>query len=43
LRKNGFPEGFQVLCANCNIGRHINGGICPHESNRKREGVPMGN
>lgn len=31
LRKNGFPKGFQVLCANCNCGRHWNGGICPHE------------
>lgn len=31
LRKNGFPEGFRVLCANCNCGRHWNGGTCPHE------------
>jgi hypothetical protein len=26
-----FPEGFQVLCFNCNSGRHRNGGTCPHE------------
>jgi hypothetical protein len=32
LRKNGYPEGFRVLCANCNFGRHINGGACPHET-----------
>lgn len=32
LRKNGYPEGFRVLCANCNFGRHINGGVCPHET-----------
>ena len=31
LINNGFPDGFQVLCANCNIGRHINDGICPHK------------
>lgn len=30
LRKNNFPEGFQVLCWNCNCGKSINGGICPH-------------
>jgi len=27
----GFPEGFQLLCANCNTGKHRNGGVCPHE------------
>jgi hypothetical protein len=31
LRNNGFPEGFQVLCANCNCGKHWNGGVCPHQ------------
>jgi len=30
--QNGFPKGFQVLCANCNFGRHINGGVCPHQT-----------
>lgn len=30
LRKNNYPDGFQVLCWNCNAGKHINGGICPH-------------
>lgn len=30
LCKNRFPAGFQVLCFNCNIGRHLNGGVCPH-------------
>lgn len=28
--KAGFPEDLQVLCFNCNCGRAINGGICPH-------------
>jgi hypothetical protein len=31
LRKNKFPKGFQVLCMNCNIGKHRNGGLCPHQ------------
>lgn len=31
LRKNNFPEGFQVLCFNCNMGKSANGGVCPHE------------
>lgn len=30
LKDNGYPEGFQVLCMNCNTGRYQNGGICPH-------------
>ena len=31
LRKNNYPRGFQVLCFNCNWGKHINNGICPHK------------
>lgn len=30
LRKNNYPVGFRVLCHNCNLGRELNGGICPH-------------
>ena len=31
IRKNNYPIGlFQILCANCNLGKHING-ICPHK------------
>ncbi len=30
LKKNNFPEGFQVLCANCNLGKRTNK-YCPHE------------
>jgi hypothetical protein len=29
LRKSGYPEGYRVLCANCNKGRWVNGGECP--------------
>ena len=31
LKANGFPDGFQVLCMNCNFGKHVNGGVCPHK------------
>lgn len=31
LVKNNFPTGFQLLCYNCNCGRNLNGGICPHK------------
>ena len=29
--KNDFPNNIQLLCWNCNCGRHRNGGVCPHE------------
>lgn len=29
--KNNFPKGLQVLCFNCNHGKFINGGVCPHK------------
>lgn len=34
LKRNNFPEGFRVLCMNCNFshGRH---GYCPHVSPSK--------
>ena len=31
LRKNKFPDGYQVLCMNCQVGKHRNGGVCPHK------------
>jgi hypothetical protein len=42
LRDNGFPQGFQVLCANCNCGKHWNGGVCPHEMKERPSGGPDG-
>lgn len=32
LVRQGFPEGFQMLCWNCNAGKYLNGGICPHKA-----------
>jgi hypothetical protein len=26
-----FPDDYQVLCMNCNWGKHRNGGVCPHK------------
>lgn len=31
LVKNNFPKEFQVLCYNCNCGKRMNNGICPHK------------
>jgi len=30
LRQNNYPEGFQVLCFNCNCGKG-NYSVCPHD------------
>lgn len=30
LKKNNYPEGYRVMCFNCNTGRHIHGVVCPH-------------
>ena len=35
LKRNNFPPGYQVLCWNCNCGRSINNGICPHKTERE--------
>lgn len=35
LVHNKFPPGFQVLCFNCNLAKHIVG-ICPHNTQALR-------
>jgi hypothetical protein len=35
LKKNNFPNGFQVLCHNCNMAKGIYG-ICPHQTINKQ-------
>jgi hypothetical protein len=34
LRREGWPDYVRLLCFNCNLGRAINGGTCPHQSER---------
>ena len=34
LFKNNFPEGYQILCHNCNMAKGFYG-ECPHETMRK--------
>lgn len=31
LVSRGFPPTYQILCANCNHGKRMNNGVCPHE------------
>ena len=42
LIRNGFPDGFKVLCCNCNFakGRRDGDGICPHETIIKKTLFP---
>jgi hypothetical protein len=42
LRKRSYPPGFQVLCWNCNVGRHRNGGDCPHKKRKNKRCVGRG-
>lgn len=30
IKKNDYPKDLQILCFNCNCGRQLNDGICPH-------------
>lgn len=30
--QNNFPDTIQVLCANCNWGKRMNNGTCPHKN-----------
>lgn len=32
LIENGYPDAYQVLCWNCNEGKRLNKGICPHKA-----------
>lgn len=35
LIENNFPEGYRVLCCNCNWGCRRNNGVCSHVIHRK--------
>lgn len=30
-KRNNYPSSLQLMCFNCNLGRAINGGVCPHD------------
>jgi hypothetical protein len=30
LKRENYPDSVQTLCHNCNVGKHLNGGVCPH-------------
>lgn len=32
IEKNDFPDFLQILCHNCNMGKHLNNGVCPHKT-----------
>lgn len=35
LERHNYPAGIvQVLCHNCNQGKRLNGGVCPHQVNK---------
>lgn len=37
LKKQGFPKDkYTILCYNCNSGKSINKGICPHKEQKKK-------
>lgn len=38
LKVRNYPPGFRVLCFNCNSGRQLNGGICPHTQKEETSG-----
>src|SRR5271157_234086 len=31
LIRHNYPKEFRAACWNCNCGRRINGGVCPHQ------------
>lgn len=38
LLKNNFPEGFRILCMNCNWSRGVHG-YCPHDVKYSNGGI----
>lgn len=31
VKKQGFPDKYQTLCMNCNWGKKLGNGVCPHK------------
>ncbi len=42
LERNKCPDGFQVLCYNCNISKHRGRGVCAHKSGEGSTTIPQG-
>lgn len=42
LKDHGYPAGFQILCMNCNHGKALNNGICPHKASSPENRVNSG-
>jgi len=42
LIEHDYPDGFQVLCMNCNWGKNQNGGVCPHRDRESSSTIPEG-
>jgi hypothetical protein len=41
LKRRGFPKDrYRLLCANCNLGRYLNGGVCPHHNHQTKDTLP---
>lgn len=35
LREENYPSDYQLLCRNCNWGKHVNKGVCPHQESKE--------
>lgn len=39
--EQNFPDSYQILCYECNMGKHRNGGVAPHKT-QGSETIPKG-
>lgn len=38
IKKEGYPlDKYQILCYNCNMGKALNNGVCPHKTHTPAE------
>jgi len=35
-KRHGWPSFFQLACHSCNLGRHLNHDICPHQDRKRK-------
>jgi hypothetical protein len=40
-RKRGFPDDLQILCMNCNYGKHQNGGVLAERWKKEKVLLPL--